>query len=151
MVGFWAPEHKIPFKTIGCIFINYIFGYPILFNLGKGVHRKKIITWISTYVVLPPPFYSLVEEMNSGQQKGLNSAIQNVLKHMVSRLFQRLKFYIFFKKCLSLIQGKNIKTLILFLKHCVTTSLILMMKKRGLLSFWYEGRTCKIPLPPTFY
>ena len=53
---------------------------------------------ISTYVVLPPPFYSLVEEMNSGQQKGLNSAIQNVLKHMVSRLFQRLKFYVFFKK-----------------------------------------------------
>ena len=133
MVGFWAPEHKIPFKTIGCIFINYIFGYPILFNLGKGVHRKKIITWISTYVVLPPP----LEEMNSGQQKGLNSVIQNVLKHMVSR-----KKY------------KNIYLFFLPMKHCVTTSLLsiyMMMKKRGLLSFWYEGHTCKIPLPPTFY
>ena len=132
MVGFWALEHKIPFKTI---FINYIFGYPILFNLGKGVHRKKIITWISTYVVLPPPFYS-VEEMNSGQQKGLKSAIQNVLKHMVSRLFQRLKFYIFFKKSLSLIQGKIYKHWIFCLwKPCVTTSLLsiyMMMKKKGL-------------------
>ena len=75
---------------------------------------------ISTYVVLPPPFYSLVEEMNSGQQKGLNSAIQNVLKHMVSRLFQRLKFYVFFKKHIIPYSRKKYKNIdsVLSVKHC---------------------------------
>ena len=132
MVGFWAPEHQIPFKTIGCIFINYIFGYPILFNLGKGVHRKKIITWISTYVVLPPPFYSLVEEMNSGQQKGLNSAIQNVLKHMVSRLFQRLKFYVFFKKNMIPYSGKKYKNIDSFFETLCNNIPYLDDEKKGL-------------------
>ena len=98
------------------------------------------------------PFYSL-EEMNSGQQKRLDSTIQNVLsKHMVSRLFQRLNFYVFFKKHIIPYLGKNIKTLILFLpmKHCVTTSLLLMMKKGACYPFDTKVVLVRFPSPQHF-